>query len=145
VYLWDIATGQKLRTYTPEKRILTGVLGDAVTFWTVAISPDGNTIAAGGTDRGITLWDIESEEATVSFNAVGSGLVIPGLEGENLWSLVFTSNTVLWSNDGRHGLKRWDLTAKPTPKAQALAPNIPFREDVVQILAVSADRTPHST
>jgi serine/threonine protein kinase/WD40 repeat protein len=138
LFLWDIATEQKLRTYKPASRRFPGTV---LTYWTVAISPDGNTIAAGGSDRAVTLWNIDSEEPAASFSALGSGLPIPGLEGaENLWSMGFTSNTVLWTNDGENGVKRWDLTAKP-PRARVLSPDTKFYGDVVQILAVSADRT----
>ncbi|MDT0342440.1 nSTAND1 domain-containing NTPase [Streptomyces litchfieldiae] len=48
VRLWDVATGEELRTLT----------ADASWLGTVAFSPDGTTLAAGGGDEGmVQLWD----------------------------------------------------------------------------------------
>jgi serine/threonine protein kinase/WD40 repeat protein len=138
VYLWDIGAGAVVRAYKPSERFR--VPGEKPTYWTVAISPDGNTVAAGGTDRAVTLWHLESAEPFASFVAVGTrSTLLPFADDGNVWSLGFTSNTVLWSNDDRDGLKRWDLTAVPEPRARPVAPNAPIEKDVLQILVVSAD------
>ena len=130
LYLWDVAAGRRVRTYKPVPQFLPGVVGNLLTYWSVAISPDGKTIAAAGSDSTITLWSIDSEKHRISFDAVQ--------RGESVWSVGFASNDILWTNDGYHGLKRWDLTGKQ-PKATQFSPKTPFRDDIVQILVVSPD------
>jgi serine/threonine protein kinase/WD40 repeat protein len=129
LYLWRLADGKKVRAYDPVPHILGPIWSSQLTYWTLALSPDGKTIAAGGSDRSITVWDIGSSEPRVSFEAVGPKA--------NIWSLGFSSNDTLWANDGEGGLKRWDLTAKPKPKATPFAPRT--FGDTLQILAVSPD------
>jgi len=128
LYLWDIATSTRLRTYKSAASIRTSI-GGQLTYWAVAINPDGNTIAAGGTDGAITLWNIDSDQPIISVNAVP----------DNLWALAFTSNGVLWSNDNANGLKRWDvqLTPKPTLKATPVPAKAP--SDILQTFVVSSD------
>jgi WD40 repeat protein len=126
LYLWEANPARKIRTYKPARR--GAFLSLPPTYWTVAISPDGKTVAAGGTDAAITLWDINSPEPKLSFDA--------DTGGTDLWSLGFTPDGALWSNRGG-GLNRWDLSAKPSPKAMP----VPAKEssDILQILTVSAD------
>ena len=129
LYVWDTATGRRT-PYKPSARTdLVSLGGLPFTYWTVAVSPDGRTIAAGASDGIVTVWDTDAPVPKVSFQAADG----------NAWSVGFASNTVLWSNDGRHGLRRWDLAAKPGPTATALAPAAPFRDDLVQIIAVAPD------
>ncbi len=78
VTLWDVSTGTILRT-------LEGPTGDAVS---VAFSPDGRTVAAGGTGPPRTVWDrlvdrrVSSEVSEVRLWDVAMGRPIWTAEGE---------------------------------------------------------------
>jgi WD40 repeat protein len=50
VKLWDVASGQVLRTLT----------GHADIVFSVAFSADGRTLAAGSSDNKVKLWDLSS-------------------------------------------------------------------------------------
>ena len=50
VSVWDVQTGRRVQTLNGHTR----------TVWTLAFSPDGKTLASGGVDFAILLWDIET-------------------------------------------------------------------------------------
>ncbi len=52
IRLWDVASGQELRTLARHSRFVTAV----------AFSPDGKTLASGSWDRTIKLWSVTSGE-----------------------------------------------------------------------------------
>ena len=86
--LWDAATGRKLRT-------LAGHDGYA---YSIAFSPDGNTLATGGRDSKIRLWDVAtgSPKGTlaghfgtvyaVAFSPDGRTLASAGIDMLRLWN-----------------------------------------------------------
>jgi WD40 repeat protein len=132
VHLWDTKTRTKVRTYRPLIRKplyrLTGV-----TYWTVAMSPDGRTIAAGSSDGAITIWDTDAEEPRLGFDALGFD--------ENVWSVVFAPDGTVWANDGRAGLKRWKLTGREAKLVFHAVPRSPDAVAMLQVLAISRDGT----
>jgi serine/threonine protein kinase/WD40 repeat protein len=130
VYLWDTITQTKVRTYKPLiQNPLYRITG--ITYWTVAISPDGGTIAAGSSDGNITVWDTGSQEPRLGFDALG--------RDENVWSVVFAPDGTLWANDGGAGIKRWKVSEqKPVLVAHA-APRPGALAGILQVLAISPD------
>lgn len=73
VKLWDIGTGQCLKTFQKH------------TSWvrSVAFSPDNQTLASGSQDETIKLWDVKTGRClkTLRVNRVYEGLNIPGVIG----------------------------------------------------------------
>ena len=77
VTLWDMDTGQKLRTF---ERITNGV-----NLVSVACSPDGSQVAAGGSDGTTRVWDVATgglrftlAGSLVEFSPDGRLLVVAG-------------------------------------------------------------------
>ena len=58
IFLWDIETGI-------EKQVFGGhiVLGEPTVLLSVSFSPDGKTIASGGRDGTVRMWDVETRVA----------------------------------------------------------------------------------
>lgn len=91
VNLWDIATGQKVRT----------LKGHIFPVLTVAFSPDGHILASGSQDATIRLWDPET------------GQILRRLDGHANWvnSVAFSPDGKLLASGDRDGVIRlWDLS-----------------------------------
>ncbi|MDZ8238224.1 MAG: hypothetical protein RMZ69_13780 [Nostoc sp. ChiQUE01a] len=54
--LWDLATGQLIDNF----------VGHANPVWSVAFSPDGQTLASGSGDQTIKLWSVKSDTTSQS-------------------------------------------------------------------------------
>jgi WD40 repeat protein len=54
-YLWDTATGRQLRAF-----------GVPANLWAVDISPDGQFIAIGGSDKLVHVWDADYQSLVLS-------------------------------------------------------------------------------
>ena len=134
IYLWEIATGQKVMFKPTTVLAAFDEIVTAPTYRSVAISPDGNTIAAGSSNGRVTLWDTKLPDQPTTFEVAG--------RNENIWAIAFASDGTLVTNDGQLGLKRWDVRdrQKPVLVAQGM-PKQPKSADFINVLAVSPDGT----
>jgi serine/threonine protein kinase/WD40 repeat protein len=133
-YLWDTTTGRKVRKYDSPSAIrpvFVGPVWDA-TYWSVSISPDGKTFAAGGSNGKVTVWNLDSPAPRLTFEATRPD--------DNAWWLEYAADGTLWVADGRTGAKRWNLAARPKPAVlQHLTPPPKSPVGTVNVLALSAD------
>jgi Caspase domain/WD domain, G-beta repeat len=120
VRLWDTASGQELRK----------LQGHTEWVRSVALSPDGRTIASGSDDRTIKLWD------------AASGRELRTLQGHNGW--VFS---VAFSPDGRtvasgsqdKTIKLWDVSALVAGSTTISSEKVEKVPPVVATTAAPAD------
>ena len=101
--LWDVSRRRRIATFDVYGNFGTdsGPLG-----WTVAFSPDGRTLATGGADPHVHVWD------------VGTGKLLHELEqnvGNGVWALDFSPDgSVLAMSGGDPYASLWDVaTGKP--------------------------------
>jgi hypothetical protein len=89
--LWDVATGQEIRTFT----------GRSASIDSVAFAPDGRTALSGGLDATLNLWDVSAGREIRTFTGHSGSI-----------------KSVAFSPDGRtalsgsfdNTLKLWDIT-----------------------------------
>ena len=96
VSLWDLDAPRSLGTIPAEE------VGTAVQ--SLALSPDGRILAAGSASRGVTLWDVQSQEA------LGDAVGPDGSGAFRVSSLVFSPDgDALAAGGERGGIALWDL------------------------------------
>ncbi|MEL6931340.1 MAG: hypothetical protein AAFO95_22360, partial [Cyanobacteria bacterium J06600_6] len=76
VKLWSVTTGECLQTFS----------GHTSWVWSVAFSPDGQTIASGSQDESIKLWNIATDRCAQTFRnqRLLEGTNIKDVKGLNL-------------------------------------------------------------
>jgi WD40 repeat protein len=96
IALWDLTSRRSLGTIPSE------TVGGAVQ--SLALSPNGRTLATGSPNRGVTLWDVQTQEA------LGDALGAGGSGTLRVSSLVFAPDgDVLAAGDERGGIALWNL------------------------------------
>jgi len=138
VMTWDVPSGDP-RTFHRSPPLPEGFAGDSVTYgWGLAYSPDGKTLAGGGSHQGadgyVTLWDTS------------------GGEGSNLGSYGSPVSTVAYAPDGRTlaaggmdgSVDLWDTATRRVRNRLAasrayLAP-VAFSPDGLTLATASEDR-----
>jgi WD40 repeat protein len=99
VSVFDAATGKEK---FPHTDFHTGPV------WAVAVSPDGQTLATGGEDHTIRLWELAAWKAG---EPLPPGRVLEGHSGP-VWSLAFSPDGQLLASGGNDGaVILWDPAA----------------------------------
>lgn len=119
----DTVALYRLASSTPAKVAVLRVGSRSYNDFAVAFSPDGKLLAAGGTNRAISLWDVATPSRPVRL-ATLSGL------GGTIYSLAFTPDgTRLAAADSDGTVHRWNLTVPRRPASEALL-TVPGMEPV---------------
>ena len=71
-YVWDVATGQELRSFESH----------AASVWSVALSADGKRALSGSYDKTLQVWDLSQGVVIAAFTTEGAvGAVAVSLDG----------------------------------------------------------------
>ena len=104
IRLWSVTTGQHLATL--EEQIAWGVVtheGHTGDVTAVAFSPDGATLASGGTDNKIRLWNVGTKEHRTAISA----------HSERVTALAYSPDgTILASGSTDDTIRLWNPTTR---------------------------------
>ncbi len=128
--LWDAATLKSTKTIRNDPVSCLGV-----SFWSVAFSPDGKTLASAGGEE-VRLWDVTT------------GKNIATLEGHTDWALCVAfspDGTILASGSADKTVRLWNIrTSKNTAKLEGHAgwvQAVAFSPDGRTLVSGSRDHT----
>jgi WD40 repeat protein len=123
VFLWEMPGGKPRQTLDAGSRVRS-----------LAMSPDGKLVAAGGEDGAVRLWE------------TATGTAGARLAGHTDWvlALAFSADGKTLASGGYDGVRLWDVAGGKklldVPAAPPAAPNAPAPPaNVVQALAFSPD------
>src|SRR5262249_20731075 len=144
VFLWELGTGRE--------RCLLGVLPPSfrpaylAPSGSLAFSPDGRLLAAGGNDGSVRLWNVVSGQSLLSPGSHAGGVraVRFAPDGKQLWSFGVDNKLSAWSV--ADAAVAWKPSGPATPRAlDALWEDLGGRDSLaldaaVRILAALPDQ-----
>src|SRR5438552_1137043 len=88
VRLWAVNTGQGLNVFEGHSNFV----------WSVAFSPDGQTLASGSADHSIRLWDVSNRQCFQTLQGHTNWVFVLGFspDGRYLVSSGYDRRLVVW-------------------------------------------------
>ena len=126
VKLWDPASGS----------LLASLEGHTSNVWSIAISPDGNTLVTSGYDGKVVVWDVaeKTARATLEKHKGWCRSVAISHDGKHFASAGEDGTVVIWKTDGAEELK--SIKAHESAVYQ-----VAFSRDGSSLATASTDKT----